>query len=146
MTIAIDRIALEYWVLATCALFLKMFVNSTVQGVVRVSNRAFVRPDDAAFFGRGAPPRERELPLVDRATQCWRNDLENIPIFLFLSLGLVLVGGSPHWVGIYSVLFVVARVLHTAFYLQPRQPHRNFAYVLGVSTTIAVGIHAIVLS
>lgn len=145
MSIEIERIALEYWVLTTFVLFLKMFANSGVQGIVRLRNRAFVRPDDAAFFGGGVEPLERELPLVDRAQQCWRNDLENIPIFLFLTLGLVLLGGSAYWVGLYCTVFVIGRILHTAFYLNPRQPHRNLAFQLGLIATFAAGIHAMVL-
>lgn len=140
MSIIVDRLALEYWIITAFILFVKMFFNSAVQGWVRIRNRAFVRPDDAAFFG-GTAPLDRELPLVDRAQQCWRNDLENIPIFLFVCLGLVLIGGSADWVGIYCVAFVIARILHTAFYLIPRQPHRNIAYQLGVIVTFAAGIH-----
>lgn len=141
----LDRAALGYWVVTSFVLFVKMFANSGVQAFVRMSNRAFVRPDDAAFFGRGAAPLERELPLSDRAQQCWRNDLENIPIFLFLTLGLVLLGGSAYWVGVYCTLFVIGRVLHTIFYLNPRQPHRNLAFQLGVFATVAAGIHALVI-
>ncbi len=144
ISLAIDPIAVEYWVLTTFALFVKMFVNSSVQGVVRIRNRAFVRPEDAAFFG-GVAPRERELPLVERAQLCWRNDLENIPIFLFLSLALVLVGGSARWVGFYCAAFILARVCHTAFYLRPRQPHRNLAFQVGIAATFAAGIHAVAL-
>ncbi len=140
-----ERLALEYWILTTFVLFAKMFFNSGVQAWVRVRHRAFVRPDDAAFFGAGATPLERELPLVDRAQQCWRNDLENIPMFLLLSLGLVLLGGSSYWVAVYCSVFVVGRVLHTAFYLSPRQPHRNIAFQLGVLATFAAGIHAVTL-
>ncbi len=144
MSFGVDRFALEYWALAAVLLFAKMFVNSGVQGWTRIRNKAFVHPEDAAFFG-GVQPRERELPLVETAADAWRNDLENIPIFLFLSLGAVLLGGTSFWVGGYCAVFVLARALHTAFYFAHRQPHRNLAYQLGLFATIATAIHVVSL-
>lgn len=117
--------------LSCAALFAKMFGVALVQGVTRVKHRAFVRPDDAAFFGRGVTPAAAEHPLVDRAQSALRNDGENIPIFLFLSIAYIQLGCPSSQLVIYMPLFVIARYLHTLFYLRPTQPFRNWSYVTG---------------
>lgn len=115
----------------TCAaLFFKLFGVAVVQGVMRLKHRTFVRPDDAAFFGR-TEPAAAEVPIVDRAQSVLRNDGENIPIFLFISIAYIQLGCSPQWALIYMPAFVLARYLHTLFYLRPTQPFRNWAYVAG---------------
>jgi len=50
-----------------------------------------------------------EAPIVKRAAMAWRNDLENIPIFLFLGLIYVTLGCSPEGAYIYFTIFIVAR-------------------------------------
>jgi hypothetical protein len=54
-----------------------------VQGRVRTRNNAYVHPEDAPFFGKGAAPVAEEEPLVRRAQNVLRNDGENVPIFCF---------------------------------------------------------------
>ena len=122
-----------------------MFANSIVQGIYRVRNRSFTRPDDAAYFGKGVPAQAEELPIVQRASVCWRNDLENIPMFLIIGLGFVLADGPARAGLLYFGLFTLARIAHTIFYLRPTQPWRNFAYQLGVLMTVAMAIHTLIL-
>lgn len=117
---------------ATMALFLKMFAVAMVQGVVRVRNAAFVNPDDAKFFGRGAAPRERELEIVERAQRTLRNDVENIPIALFLALAWIQLGCWPGGLAWVLGVFVVSRYCHSLFYVWPRQPWRNLSYSTGL--------------
>jgi uncharacterized membrane protein YecN with MAPEG domain len=117
--------------LTAVALFLKMFAVAGVQGVQRMKSRAFTRPDDAAFFGKGATPAAQEVPIVERAQNTLRNDVENIPIFLFLMLAYAQLGAWPLGAALYGAAFVLARVTHTLAYLQPRQPLRNRAYLVG---------------
>ena len=75
----------------------------------------------------------------------WRNDLENIPLFLVIALGFVLAGGTNVWLRIYCGVFVVARVAHTLFYAWPRQPYRNIAYQTGLIGTAALVVHLLTL-
>ncbi|PKL03128.1 MAG: MAPEG family protein [Spirochaetae bacterium HGW-Spirochaetae-9] len=121
----------KIYALTTLVLFLKMFAVAGVQGVNRIKNRTFVRPEDAAFFG-GAAPAAAELPIVERAQNTLRNDLENIPLFLFLMLGYIQLQGPVLPLMIYATLFVSARIGHTLCYLTPRQPWRNLCYQLGL--------------
>ena len=131
----------RYWFLCVVALYMKMFANSVVQGIYRVRNKAYTRPDDAVFFGKDAPIREADLPIVQRASACWRNDLENIPIFLLIALAFTLTGGQPGFALFYFGIFTLSRIAHTIFYLRPTQPWRNLVYQVGVYTTLATAIH-----
>lgn len=137
--------AFTYWFVCVAVLWLKMFANSVVQGVYRIRNRSFTRPDDAAYFGKGVAVREEELPIVQRASACWRNDLENIPIFLIIGLGFVLANGPAGAALIYFALFTIARIAHTIFYLRPMQPWRNLAFQLGTFTTLVIIVHTLIL-
>lgn len=141
----LDVLAFRYWLLSLVVLFFKMAAISLVQASGRMRNDAFAWPEDARVFGRGSAPATREPEIVERATRCWRNDLENIPIFLFLGLGYVLSGGVPWWAAVYFGLFTAARIAHTFFYLRGRQPHRNIAYMIGLLVCVALAVHLIVL-
>lgn len=128
----------EAFGLVVVALFLKLFATTAVQGVVRIRHRAFVRPEDAAFFGRGATPLEREHVLVERAQNVLRNDGENVPLFLALLLAFAHVDGRATHVLTYGLVFVAARVVHTLAYLRPTQPLRNRAYVVGLGVCVVL--------
>src|SRR5437868_5873198 len=92
------------YALMTVVLFFKMSAISIVQGLNRQTAKAFVNPEDAKMFGLAAPA-EREAPAVDRAARAWRNDLENIPIFLILGLVYVMLGGGSGAATIYFLVF-----------------------------------------
>lgn len=140
----LDVIAFRYWLISLVVLFFKMFANSLVQGLTRFRTGSFAWPEDAAMF-RDARVAERDPEMVERASRCWRNDLENIPIYLFLGLGYVLSGGTPWWAALYFTTFTVARVLHTVFYLRGVQPYRNIAYQIGVLVCVALAVHIVIL-
>jgi len=130
--------AFVVWSVTVTLLVLKCLATSLLQAFVRVRNRRYVRPDDARFFGRDAEPAEEEHILVQRGAGVWRNDLENIPFFFFLSLAMVLAGADVEWTLACCGIFVLARVSHSAFYFVPRQPFRNIAYQLGMLTMLVV--------
>src|SRR5277367_6783826 len=120
-----------FYSLITVILFFKMVANSVVQGRARVGSKAFPNPEDAVFFGAPAPAAD-ELPIVKRAAAVWRNDLENIPIFLFLGLIYVTLGCWSGGAYIYFSIFAGARILHTVAYMQGMQPSRTIFYVIGL--------------
>jgi uncharacterized MAPEG superfamily protein len=136
--------ALSVYAICVVALFLKMFAVSCYQGLIRIRFRAFTNTEDAAVFNRIA--REKELAPVTRAARVWANDLESIPAFF--ALGGLAVAMNAHacitaWL---SVLFTVARVLHTWAYLKGVQPWRTIFYgvgilcLLGFCTTITINV------
>jgi glutathione S-transferase len=129
----------QFYALTTVILFFKMFANSVVQALARTGTKTFTNPEDAKFFGASAPAAD-EMPIVKRAAAAWRNDLENIPIFLFLGLIYVTLGCWPEGVYIYFTIFVIARILHTVVYLRGLQPARTIFYSLGVFVCFALSI------
>ena len=129
----------QFYALTTVVLFFKMFAISNVQALARTSAKSFPNPEDAAFFGAAAPAAD-ELPIVKRAAAAWRNDLENIPIFLFLAMIYVTLGCWPQGAYIYFTIFVVARILHTIVYLRGLQPWRTVFYALGIAICFILSI------
>ncbi|MCB9644387.1 MAG: MAPEG family protein [Myxococcales bacterium] len=130
----------ELFSLFCILLFVKGFIVAGIQGYYRITTKIFVRPDDAAFFGK-TEPATQEHPVVDRAQSALRNDLENIPFFLFLLIGYIQQGCWPQGIAIYGGIFVFSRVVHTAAYIRPTQPLRNRAYILGLLMSFLLCIH-----
>jgi len=117
---------------------LKLFVLAAIQGVTRVSTRRFVKPEDAAFFGRGAAPASEEHPRVLLAQRAIDNEIQNLPTF---ALGLVVYAalrGPGAFALIVTCVFLLARAAHAWFYVRPTQPHRNRVYVLGQLATFTL--------
>jgi len=133
---------MRLYALTTIILALKMSAISVAQGVARTKANAFVNPEDAAMFGGTTVPQEVEG--VQRAAKAWLNDLENIPIFLILALIYAIAGLSANLFLVYCAVFIVARILHTIFYLNAMQPWRTIAYTIGALTTLALMIHLFV--
>jgi glutathione S-transferase len=130
----------QFYSLITVVLFFKMLANSIIQGLGRVNTKTFTNPEDASFFGAPAPAIE-EAPTVKRAAAVWRNDLENIPIFLFLGSMYVTLGCWSGGAYIYFSIFVGARILHTVAYMQGMQPSRTVFYSIGLAMCVIISIH-----
>ncbi len=145
-----NEVTLKVWIICTVLLTVKMWFNSVVQVHARVKNKAFSVPEDAKAFGAllkaELAPVAQEHPLSQRAAACWRNDLENIPLFIILALGYALIGGEPGWLLLYGSVFLFARVLHTFFYLNQLQPWRTVVYEIGSLATLALLVHDVVLA
>ncbi|MFK8328694.1 MAPEG family protein [Pseudomonas sp. BJa5] len=124
------------YALCVVALFLKMLAISCYQGYYRLRFTAFINPEDAAVFKRSVHAAER--PEVVRAMQAWRNDLENIPMFIALG-GLAIALDAPAGMTLWlSGLFTAARFLHTATYLASLQPWRTVSYLVGIFCLIGL--------
>ncbi|MDF0731549.1 MAPEG family protein [Pseudomonas entomophila] len=122
--------ALSVYACCVVVLFGKMLAISCYQGYYRLRFLTFMNPEDAAVFKRPAHPTER--PEVARAEQAWRNDLENIPMFVALA-GLAVALEAPAGVTLcLSVVFTAARLVHTLTYLARLQPWRTLSYAVGV--------------
>ncbi len=133
------------WCLSLLILFLKMLLTSIIQGRARVKNNAFSNSEDAAYFSKGAECLPEDLPVVVQANKIWNNDLENIPIYLFLSLAFVLMGASPEAAILYFGIFTLARILHTVFYFMAKQPHRFVMYAIGMIMCLKIAVHTAML-
>jgi uncharacterized MAPEG superfamily protein len=133
---------LRVYAITAIILTLKMAAISVVQGRGRVSAGIFVNPEDARTFGARQAPEEAEV--VQRAARAWRNDLENIPIFLILAWIYVAAGLSTAAFVIYCVVFGLARIAHTICYLNSIQPWRTVAFTVGALTMLAMIIHLLI--
>lgn len=135
--------AFTYWFLTTTLLFLKMLSNSVIQGQVRIKAKSYPLPENARYFAKSSVKDDPEI--VVRASNCWRNDLENIPMFLILALAFVIVGGGPTAMLFYGLLFTSTRFLHSYYYLTARQPHRFLCYLTGLILTLTMTFHTWIL-
>jgi uncharacterized MAPEG superfamily protein len=130
---------LRIYALTTIVLALKMAAIAFVQGRARTSAGIFINPEDAKTFGGQQAPEEVEM--VQRGARAWRNDLENIPIFLILGWIYVAAGLSVVAFAIYCIVFTVARIIHTICYINAIQPWRTAAFTIGAAVTIALIIN-----
>jgi uncharacterized MAPEG superfamily protein len=133
---------MQTFALTAVVLEFKMLAIALVQGKGRVSSNQFVVPEDAKLFHGNQT--EHEAPIVDRAARAWRNDLENIPIFLILAGIYVAAGLSSKAFGWYCGIFVVMRIVHTYTYIKGIQPWRTVAYTIGLFAMIAMMIHILI--
>lgn len=130
----------QAFAVVSVALFFKMLATSMLQVAARIRARTFTVPEDAVLFA--APVRSQQhVPLLDRLSMVWRNDLETIPIFLFLALAYVAAGCWTTGALIYFPVFALARIAHTAAYLGRQQPGRTIAYIAGMVVCMALSLH-----
>jgi len=133
---------LKMYAITAIVLTFKMVAISLAQGRARVATGIFVNPEDATTFS-GTTAAE-EAPAVQRAARAWRNDLENIPIFLILAWIYVAAGLSLGAFVLYCVIFMACRILHTIFYLNSVQPLRTISFTVGALTMLALIIHLVI--
>jgi glutathione S-transferase len=133
---------LQMYAITAIILALKMAAISIVQGRARTKAGVFTNPEDAKAFG--GQQASAEVPMVERANRAWRNDLENIPIFLILAWIYVSAGLAPLAFVIYCVVFMIARVIHTTCYLNAIQPWRTIAFTIGSLAMLAMIIQLFV--
>ena len=134
---------LAIWFFCTGYLFLKTYLTSAVQAFSRVKNKSYRHEDDMTFFskGKGKFGSEHSSEIDKKSEHVWRNDLENIPLFIFLFLGFTLIVNNKDYSIIYAFIFCISRTLHTLFFYIPKQPWRNLAYQGGTFTSFALLIH-----
>jgi glutathione S-transferase len=133
---------LQTYALTAVVLEFKMAAIALVQGRGRASTGLFVLPEDAKLFSGSESPEE--APIVDRASKAWRNDLENIPIFLILAGIYVMAGLSGKAFAFYCIVFMATRILHTYTFIKGIQPWRTVAYTIGALAMVAMMIHILI--
>lgn len=124
--------------ISVLVLLLKMFAVTLVTPVVRARAKVKVNPEDS-----GGELMKVEPDAVARIQRVIRNDLENIPMFCIVGLVAVMAGAGPTLLMGSSVGFVLARLLHTSFYLGKRSAPRTASYVLGVLCTLVLAFGSI---
>jgi uncharacterized MAPEG superfamily protein len=102
----------------------------------------YAAPEDYTL--QGLAPRGTVDPDIERVRRAHQNDLENILPFLVLGLVYALTGRSLLTAQIYFIGFLVARVLHSVFYIAGLQPHRTIAFTLGAALSVAMMVSLLV--
>jgi uncharacterized membrane protein YecN with MAPEG domain len=121
--------------ISVLVLLLKMFAVTLSTPVVRARARVKVNPEDRLGQLAAAEP-----DAVARMHRVVRNDLENIPMFCVIGV-VAEMAGTPPWLLIgCSVGFVIARVLHTLFYLGKQSAPRTASFALGAVCTVALAV------
>lgn len=126
------------WVALLVWMTVKMHGLSVLQFLASRRERRLRNPEDVQAFGRLGFQRV-EVPssgIGQRLDHAWRNDLENIPVFLITSLALVLLGASGTLLTVVLVGYGVGRTAHSAAYAAGVQPWRTLSF--GVALTFQV--------
>jgi microsomal prostaglandin-E synthase 1 len=110
-------------------------------GAVRGKVKSTPNSEDAAQFG--AKLAEVDPPDIARVLRAHSNAQASIYPFLALGLVYVLAGGAAMPAIIYCVAFCAARILHSAAYLQGRQPWRTVFFVAGMLVTGVLLVHVL---
>jgi uncharacterized MAPEG superfamily protein len=137
-----DNEAFNIYLLSVAALAFNVWFLLTVLAVRRGKAKSFVNPEDAKAF-KGEAVTQDAAP-VERAKAAHRNALENIPLFAILGLLYVNTGGSASAALAYFVTFVVARWLHSIFYLAGLQPWRSIAFFVSLLVNIGLSVQLVV--
>ena len=122
--------ALQLFALSLLALFVKTTLTSLLQIFRRFGSQRFLLPEDARLAGTQAVSSESFF--VQRCANVWRNDVENLPLFLALALTYVLLGATRESVSWLFPSYVLIRYLHTIVYLRGLQPWRAILYLSGM--------------
>ncbi len=111
-------------------LVLKMVAVGFYTSSVRIRRKVFATPEDYEFQGMAAAAGPD--PDVERARRAHLNDLENI--LPYFGVGLLYAFTNPTLVAasIFYIGYMVARILHSVFYLTSLQPHRTIAFVVAL--------------
>jgi glutathione S-transferase len=136
--------ALPAFAMALAALFLKTTLVSLSQVAARIRSRTVLLPEDAAMFG--LRPKNAEAPFVQRCVHVWRNDVENLPLFLALALAYVLFGAAPASAQWLFGAYVLLRYAHTAAYLRGLQPWRALLYLAGLAVCWVIAVRIVMLA
>lgn len=136
MALWLEQPAMRLFALTYLLLVLKMAAVGWVTSYYRLRKRVFSTPED--YTAQGLSPRQVRDEDVERARRAHRNDLENI--LPFFAVGFFYALTQPS-LGVARILFVgylLARVLHSVFYLAALQPWRTLAFAVGQAITVVM--------
>ena len=137
---SLDPLALKVLGICTAILFFKMLAIGLYQGFVRNKHKVYTVPEDAKLLTKGEPAQQ-EHPDYLRACSAYRNDFENIPIFLGLAWATLHLHSADQLTPLYFGVFTFGRCMHTFCYLKALQPWRSLAFAMSLTVNFALSIH-----
>lgn len=121
---------LRWYAAVSLLLVLKMLALAFYTGWLRLRRKVFAAPEDYGVVG--AKPCLATDSQIERVRRAHLNDLENLVPFFVVGYLYALTDPSPLAAKTYYLGYLVARVLHSAFYLGAKQPHRTIAYTVAM--------------
>lgn len=144
MTIDPTIAALPAFTYALTAPFAKTTLTSVLQVLSRLRIGVFPIPEDARLMGK--QPATEEAAFVRRCANVWRNDTENLPLFMVLGLTYALLGASAQAAEMYFGAYVALRYAHTLVFLCGLQPWRAVFYLAGLAVCWAIAVQCVMLA
>jgi glutathione S-transferase len=134
--------ATKIYVASVALLALKMIVLALMTVARRSKAKQFTLAEDAkAFKGEAVTGDEESVQRVFRAH---RNDIENNLLFFILG-GLYLLTNPPvAYAQSYFYTYVIARYLHTAFFLGKLQPRRSLMFVVALLANLGLAVQLLI--
>jgi uncharacterized MAPEG superfamily protein len=123
-------------------LVVKMVVVGSYTSMLRIRRRVYATPEDYAAVGLAPRPARDEE--IERTRRAHRNDLENILPFFGVGLLYVLARPSLGAARVLLLGFLLARVLHSFFYIRGLQPYRTIAFGAGSLLMLAMLVRALI--
>lgn len=136
--------ALPAFAFALAALFAKTTLTSVLQVVSRLRAGVFPIPEDARLMGK--PPAQAEADFVRRCANVWRNDTENLPLFMALGLTYALLGAPAGAAQLLFGAYVMLRYAHTLVFLRGLQPWRAVLYLSGLAVCWVIATQSLMLA
>ena len=123
-------------------LVLKITAVGSYTSILRLRRKVFATPEDYRL--QGLAPRQNADPDIERVRRAHQNDLENILPFFIVGFLFLMTRPTLLAAQIYGIGYLVARTLHSVFYIRSMQPHRTIAFALGGVLTLAMLVQTLV--
>ncbi|KAF7279798.1 microsomal glutathione S-transferase 1-like [Rhynchophorus ferrugineus] len=140
--IAFDNALLRIYFFYASLLGVKMLAMSVLTALQRFKTKTFANPEDCHMHKVKVSHNES----VERVRRAHLNDLENIPIFLLISLGYLSTGPSYDLALYLFRAFALGRFLHTFVYaiVVIPQPARVLSWSVGYVVTIYMAVSTLI--
>jgi len=124
---------------------LKMTVIQVLTSLSRTSNHVYSNPEDKFFSGFSKKAQVTfNDPSVERLRRNHLNDIENIPVFIFVGFFYVLTAPSAFYALWHFRVFTASRVLHSLAYQGAwPQPSRGTFYMVGLAVNLSMAVQTV---
>ncbi|KAL9962956.1 hypothetical protein ACROYT_G032114 [Oculina patagonica] len=137
VTLNLDDRLLSAYIFYGSILMLKTWAMSFLTARHRLKNKALPSPEDYGRKNKDKPVIQH--PDVERVRRAHLNDLENIPIFMIVTLLYMFSNMPPVW-GIWGLrIFTTGRIMHTIAYLNAFPLSRAAGFGIGAFSTAVLG-------
>jgi uncharacterized MAPEG superfamily protein len=136
-----DNAAFGLYAVSATVLALHLITLALLTGTVRVRTKQWVNPEDAKL-SKGET-FDAEHSTVARVKRAHVNAIENFVPFLVVAALYAATAPGRAAALAYFGTFVVARLLHSVFYIWGRQPFRTLAFAAGVLAIVGMAVHVL---